>query len=57
VFAASSGRLLRTLTLPTAVGQPNASVGPAMAVDGRTGRLFITNGGNNTVSVLDTAHL
>jgi len=57
VFAASSGRLLRTLTLPTAVGQPNASVGPAMAVDGRTGRLFITSGGNNTVSVLDTAHL
>ena len=57
VFAASSGRLVRTLTLPTAVGQPNASVGPAMAVDERTGRLFIANGGNNTVSVLDTPHL
>jgi len=57
VFAASSGRLVRTLTLPTTVGQPNASVGPAMAVDERTGHLFIANGGNNTVNVFDTARL
>ncbi len=57
VFAASSGRLLRTLTLPTPVGQINAPIGPALAVDERTRHLFITNGNNNTVSVLDTAHL
>jgi len=57
VFAASSGRLVRALTLPTAVGQPNAPVGPALAVDGRTSRLFITNAGNHTVSMLDTARL
>jgi len=57
VFAASNGRLVRTLTLPTAVGQPNASVGPAMAVDERTGRLFIASKSDNTVSVFDTTRL
>ncbi len=57
VFAASSGRLVRTLTLPMTVGQPNAPVGPAMAVDGRSDRLFIANAGANTVIILDTTRL
>jgi len=57
VFSASSGRLLRTLTLPTPVGQLNAPIGPALAVDERMRRLFITNAGNNTVSVLDMTRL
>ncbi len=57
VFAASSGCLLRTLTLPMVVGQFNAPIGPALVVDERTRHLFITDGNNNTVSVLNTTRL
>ncbi len=58
VFAASSGRLVRTLPFPAAAAQLfDAPTGPTMAVDGRTSRLFIANAGANTVSVLDTARL
>lgn len=45
------------LPLPTAIGQPNASSAPAMAVDERTGRPFIANGSNSLISVLDTTRL
>lgn len=57
VLDARTGKLLRRLTLSRIVIEPAGSPGVAMAVDGRTGRLFIANGGDNMVSVLDTARL
>jgi len=57
VLDARSGHIVRTLML-TRVAIPLAGFsGPATAVDERTGRLFIANGTDNTVSVLDTARL
>jgi len=57
VLDARSGKLLRRLTLPYAAIPPSGVESVAMAVDERTGRLFIANGSNNTVSMLDTACL
>ncbi len=57
VLDARTGKPLRHLTLPRIVIEPDGSRGVAMAVDERTGRLFIANGGNNTVSVFDTTRL
>jgi DNA-binding beta-propeller fold protein YncE len=58
---AQSGHLVRTLTLPR-VAMPAVifsypAIYPAVAVDEQTGRLFIANGDDNSVSVLDTARL
>jgi len=57
VLDARSGKLLRRVTLPYAAIPPSGVESVAMAVDERTGRLFIANGSNNTVSMLDTARL
>ncbi len=57
VLDARTGKPLRHLALPRIVIEPDGSPGVAMAVDERTGRLFIANGRDNTVSVLDTARL
>lgn len=57
VFDAASGRLVRTVALPAAAPALNAVMGPALALDDRTGRLFIANAEDGTVSVLDTARL
>ena len=61
VLDARTGRLVRALTLPRvalpAVVRSLQHIFPALAVDEQTGRLFIANGGDNSVSVLDTARL
>ncbi len=57
VLDARTGKLLRRVTLPYAAIPLSGVESVAMAVDGRTGRLFIANGSNNTVSMLDTARL
>lgn len=57
VLDARTGKLLRRLTLPRVVIKSGGSRDVAMAVDERTGRIFIANGSDNTVSVLDTARL
>lgn len=56
VLDARSGHFLRRLTLSHAA-VPSDSLGVPMAVDEQTGRLFITNRRDNTVSVLDTTRL
>jgi DNA-binding beta-propeller fold protein YncE len=48
---------MHTLALPHIAAPIALFTGPAMAVDEGTGRLFIANGGDNSVSVLDTARL
>ncbi len=56
VLDARSGRVLRRLALSHAA-VPSGSLEVPMAVDEQTGRLFIANGRDNTVSVLDTTRL
>ncbi len=57
VLDARTGKLLRRVTLPYAAIPPSGVESVTMAVDERTGCLFIANGSNNTVSMLDTACL
>lgn len=57
VLNGRTGQVLRTVVLAHVAAPVGIFAGPAMAVDERTGRLFIANGSNNTVSVFDTARL
>ncbi len=56
VLDVRGGRVLHRLALPHAI-IPSGLLEIPMAVDDQTGRLFIADGTNNTVSVLDTARL
>ncbi len=56
VLDVRGGRVLHRLALPHAI-IPSGLLEIPMAVDDQTGRLFIADGTNNTVSVLDTTRL